>query len=302
MATVGTASGPLLYAFTLGLVAAVNPCGFPLLGAYLSFFVGDGELDRTRRNLRGVGAGASVTAGFVVVFALLGVLVHSGVDVALGWVPWVMVPIALAMAAIGVVGLAGRPLRLVRPLPRLGSGRGVLAMAGFGIAYAVASLTCALPLFLAAVASSFGRIGVLDGVGAFAAYALGMGLFLMVAGLVVANAGVAPLRRMRAITRVVPRVAGGVLAVVGAYLTFYWISYLVDPVASPEPIGVVEHLQTLLTGWLSESPRVIGIVLAAMVGIAVAATLLVRSARPERAGTAATPATATEPRSVGVRG
>ncbi|MGH8995872.1 MAG: cytochrome c biogenesis CcdA family protein, partial [Acidimicrobiales bacterium] len=68
VATVGAASGPLLYAFTLGLVAAVNPCGFPLLGAYLAFFVGDGELDRSRRNLRGVAAGASVTAGFVVVF------------------------------------------------------------------------------------------------------------------------------------------------------------------------------------------------------------------------------------------
>jgi cytochrome c-type biogenesis protein len=299
VATVGTASGPLLYAFTLGLVAAVNPCGFPLLGAYLSFFVGDGELDRSRRNLRAMAAGASVTAGFVVVFGVLGVLVHVGIDVVLGWVPWAMVPIALAMAAIGVAALAGRPIRLARPVPRLGTGRGVLAMAGFGVAYAVASLTCALPLFLAAVAGSFGRLGVLDGVGTVVAYALGMGLLLTVAGLVVANAGVAPLRQVRAVTRIVPRVAGGLLAVVGAYLAFYWIAYLVDPTASPEPIGAVEHLQTLLTAWLSDSPRVIGIVLAIAVGAAVALTAVARSGRP---GHRAPASPGTEPGSVGAGG
>ncbi|MDP8977837.1 MAG: hypothetical protein M3N17_04560 [Actinomycetota bacterium] len=31
---------PLLLAFTGGLVASVNPCGFAMLPAYLSFFLG----------------------------------------------------------------------------------------------------------------------------------------------------------------------------------------------------------------------------------------------------------------------
>jgi cytochrome c-type biogenesis protein len=270
VAVVGAASGPLLYAFTLGLVAAVNPCGFPLLPAYLSFFVGQGTASRPQRNARGLAAGASVTAGFVIVFALFGTLVHAGIDVVLGWVPWVMIPVGLAMAAIGAAATAGRPLRVAPPRRRLGRGRGVASMAGFGVTYAVASLTCALPLFLAAVAASFGRLGVLDGVGTFVAYALGMGLLLMVLGLVVANAGVAPLRRIRAVTRVVPRVAGAVLTVVGAYLVFYWASYLADPTASPPPIGAVEHVQTLLTTWLSQSPRVVGVVLACVVLAAIA--------------------------------
>ena len=68
--SVGVGSGPLLYAFTLGLVAAVNPCGFPLLPAYLSLFVGEDTVGRPQRNLRALGAGASVAAGFVVVFGL----------------------------------------------------------------------------------------------------------------------------------------------------------------------------------------------------------------------------------------
>ncbi len=301
VAVVGAASGPLLYAFTLGLVAAVNPCGFPLLPAYLSFFVGEPGAARAQRTGRALAAGTSVTAGFVVVFGVLGFLVHAGIDVVLGWVPWVMIPLGLSMAVIGVLALAGRPVRLAPPRRRLGRGRGVLSMAGFGVTYAVASLTCALPLFLAAVAASFGRLGVLDGVGTFVAYALGMGLLLGVLGLVVANAGVAPLRRMRTLTRVVPRLAGAVLAPVGAYLVFYWASYLVDPTATPQPIGLVERVQTQLSTWLSDSPRVVGVVLACVVVAAVAVGIGIGRGRG-RPAESSDPPPAERRESVGVGG
>lgn len=270
---VGAASGPLLYAFTLGLVAAVNPCGFPLLGAYLSFFVGSDTDARRRRLLRGLVAGSCVTAGFLLVFGVIGALVEGGIDVVLGWVPWVMIPIGVTLCVIGIAGAFGHPFALFTPRRRLGTGRGVVAMAGFGVTYAVASLTCALPLFLAAVAGSFGRLGFGDGLGTVVAYALGMGLFLMVAGLVVANLGVHPLRGIRPLSRFVPRLAGIVLALVGGYLTFYWVAYAVDPTSQPEPIGLVEHVQGTISNWLSGSPRVIGVVLglALIVALALAA-------------------------------
>jgi cytochrome c-type biogenesis protein len=34
---------PFAYALTVGMVATVNPCGFPMLPAYLSWFVGVDE-------------------------------------------------------------------------------------------------------------------------------------------------------------------------------------------------------------------------------------------------------------------
>jgi len=272
-------SGPLLYAFTLGLVAAVNPCGFPLLPAYLSLFVGQDAVDRPRRNLRALVAGASVAGGFVVVFGLLGLLVEGGIDVVLGWVGWVMIPVGLALIAIGLAAALGRSVRPLRPIGRLGTGRSALAMAGFGVTYAVASLSCALPLFLAAVAGSFGRLGFFVGASTFVAYALGMGLFLMVAGLIVANAGVSALGRLRPLTRFVPRLAGFVLTLVGAYLVFYWATYLADPTATLQPIGIVEHVQTVLTTWLSGSPRVIGAVLGAVVLAAIGLTVLATRVR-----------------------
>ena len=72
---------PLAYAFTAGLVATVNPCGFPMLPAYLSYFVGaDGDASGPAadagpavRVLRAVGAALAVSAGFFIVVVGLGI-------------------------------------------------------------------------------------------------------------------------------------------------------------------------------------------------------------------------------------
>lgn len=255
----------LAYAFTLGLVAAVNPCGFPLLPAYLVAFAGEprGGAGWAKQTERGLLAGACVTAGFVLVFGALGLVVESGARLVLGWVPWVMLPLAAAMTVAGLLALLGRQVRLHLPVPRIGSSAGPLSMAGFGVAYAVASLSCTLPLFLAGVAGSFTRLGFVTGAESFVAYALGMGLFLCVASLAVAYAGATVLRRAMPASRFVPRVSGGVLTLAGAYLVLYWLDDLVWPSSSPVPVRVVEHVQSVLTAWLGGSSRLIGAVLGA---------------------------------------
>ena len=268
-------SAVLAYAFTLGLVAAINPCGFPLLPAYLATFAGGRSgAGWVKQTERGLVAGACVTMGFVLVFGLLGLLVESGTGLVLGWVPWVMLPLAVAMTVAGVLATLGRQARLHVPLPRISGTQRPLAMAGFGVAYAVASLSCALPLFLAGVAGSFTRLGFVTGAETFVAYALGMGLLLTVASLLVAYAGASVLRRALPLTRFVPRVSGVVLALAGLYLTLYWADDLVSPSSSPAPVRLVEHVQSQLTAWLGGSSRLIGIVLgagvvAALVGLAV---------------------------------
>lgn len=272
---------PLLYAFTLGLVAACNPCGFPLLPAYLGGFVGgDAAQSWAARTGRALLSAGAVTVGFVAVFAPLGALVSGGVDVVLGWVPWAMIPFGVAMVAVGAWTLAGRSLRV--PLPVVPSGRGRRPVAGmflFGVAYAVASLSCALPVFVAGVSGTFGRDGVAGGLADFVAYALGMGLLLAVAALVVAHAGAPALRRARRVGPVLQRVVGAVLVLVGAYLVLYWASDLADPGATPAPVRLVERVQASVVSWLSGAPRTIGVVLAVGVLAALAAVFLARPAR-----------------------
>jgi hypothetical protein len=200
--------------------------------------------------------------------------------VVLGWVPWAMIPLGVAMVAVGAWTLAGRSVRV--PLPVVPSGRGrrpVVGMFLFGVAYAVASLSCALPVFVAGVSGTFGRDGVAGGLADFVAYALGMGLLLAVASLVVAHAGAPALRRARRVGPVLQRVVGAVLVLVGAYLVLYWASDLADPGAISAPVRLVERVQASVVSWLSGAPRTIGVVLAVGVLAALAALFLSRPAR-----------------------
>ena len=287
---------PLLYAFTLGLVAAVNPCGFPLLPAYLTGFVGrDADRSWSVRTARALGSSAAVTVGFVAVFAPLGALVAAGADVVLGWVPWAMIPFGVALVGVGVWTLAGRTVKLRLPAIPSGRGRGpVVGMVLFGVAYAVASLSCALPVFVAGVSGSFTRDGVVSGVAAFVAYAVGMGLLLAVAALVVAHAGAPALRRVRRIGPLLQRLVGAVLVMVGAYLVLYWASDVANPSSTPGVVRVVEHVQSILVAWLSSAPRAIGLVLGAGVVASLGVVVATRyrppvppAGRGSRGGTAA---------------
>jgi cytochrome c-type biogenesis protein len=269
---------PLAYPFALGLVAPVNPCGFPLLPAYLAAVAGEPASSRLlERTVRALAAGAGVSSGFVLVFGVIGLAVEAGAHLVESWVPWAMVPIGGAMFVVGVLAALGRPFYPRLPLPRLRGSRRGLAMAGFGTAYAVASLTCSLPVFLAGVAGSFTRLGVLRGVENFIAYALGMALLLTVASLVVALAGTAALRRALPLARAVPRVVGVVLALVGAYLVLYWVSDLTQ--SAPAPVQVVESVQSELSTWLAGSARLVGMVLGGAVVVAVV-SLAIASRRP----------------------
>jgi cytochrome c biogenesis protein CcdA len=70
---------PVALAVTAGMIATVNPCGFAMLPAYLGFFVGSDRRARSSVSAvrRALGVTAAVTAGFVVVFGSIGLVVST---------------------------------------------------------------------------------------------------------------------------------------------------------------------------------------------------------------------------------
>ena len=110
-------SVPLSIALTAGGLAVVNPCAFPLLPAFLSFYLGADEqrLPAARtRALQGLLVGALVAAGFLAVFAVVGLPLSLGLSAIANAVPWL------------------------------------------GLATGAAWLGCTLPIFLALVGASLG--------------------------------------------------------------------------------------------------------------------------------------------------
>lgn len=268
--------GVVLYAFSLGLVAAVNPCGLPMLPAYLALFTGTTGPTGARVG-RSLLTGGTVTAGFVLVFGVLGALVESGVQLVAGWLPWVMIGIGVAMTATGLLTLAGSGPRVRLPVPRLRARRSAPAMLAYGAAYAVGSLSCSLPLFLAAVGTSFTRRGAWAGFSTYVAYALGMGLFVTAAAVVTTTVGAAALRRLRAASRVLPVLSGIVLTVSGAYLVLYWTADLRKTGTGTPVTAAVGRLQGWLTAAVGDDPVrsavVLGVVVIGAFGLVVRRSL-----------------------------
>lgn len=268
------------YAFTLGLLAAVNPCGFALLPVYLPAFarVDSRTGSPARRVVRAVGAAVLVSAGFGVVFAAVGAAVSAGLGAITRWAPWAMVAIAVAMMVIGVATLVGRPIggRLAVLAPRV-RGTSMRSMFLFGVGYGVASLACALPVFLAGVAGAFLRAGFVAGLAAFVAYAAGMATVLTVLAVAIAL-GRGRAARLRRLSRYVEPLGGALLLVVGGYLAYYWVSLLVAPTAPSPLTGAVESAQATLAGIVDGAGVWLGVGVASAVLLVLVGTWLARHA------------------------
>jgi cytochrome c biogenesis protein CcdA len=246
----------LTLAVAAGMLAAVNPCGFALLPAYLSVLVlGDDSPGTGRAVGRALALTGWMTLGFVAVFGLFGLLISPVASQVQRYLPWFTVGFGVLLVAVGLWLLAGREL------PRLrlggGSGRAVTrtapAMVGFGASYAAASLTCSIAPFLALVVAGFRAGSIGEGVVLYVAYAVGMGLLVGVAAVAVALARRGLVTGLRRSGRWVPRATGVLLLVVGGYVAWYG-AWELRVLAGDDPadpvIELAARIQRTLADWV----------------------------------------------------
>jgi cytochrome c-type biogenesis protein len=221
---------PFAFAFSAGMLATVNPCGFIMLPAFVSFQLGAQDTafrdqPLPLRAARAVVVAAIVTAGFLVVFAGAGAVFALGGRALMQAVPWGALAIGLVLIAVGIVGLLGKTVLL--RLPNLAPTKpeaGLLPNFLFGIGYAVASLSCTLPIFLVVVGSALAAGGILAAFALFVSYALGMGAVLGAVALATALAKGIVVRWLLAVTPYVERLGALLLIAAGAYLVYYQLS------------------------------------------------------------------------------
>ena len=273
---------PLALAFASGMVATVNPCGFAMLPAYLSYFLGlEASPDGPQRAgpLRAVSVGGMVSAGFMVVFGLAGIL-FSWFSVSLTqYAPWVTIVIGLLLVVLGIALLAGwEPTISLPKLEKGTKGRGLGSMFVFGVSYAIASLGCTLPVFLANVVNTFERSNLVSGIAVFFTYSLGMALVLMVVTLALALAREGLVTRMKQGLRYVQRLAGGLLVLTGAYVAYYAWTEIKTNNGDLRPNGLADRTTALasdLQAWVQNVGAIrLGLVLGLVLAIATLVTLL----------------------------
>ena len=273
-------------AFTSGMVAAFNPCGFSLLPAYIGAFVlGDDVAEPSdRRVIRALVVAAAVSFGFVVVFSTIGLVIDLIADGIQRQLPWVTIVVGGALAVAGVATVAGWRPRVGLTMPQVVTGprNNALVMVGYGITYAVASLSCTIGPFLAVTGAAL-TASAWSAAGVYLAYALGMGVVILVISLASALAHTTVATHMRRWSRLAPRIAGVLMVLAGLYAVWYgrWELAVYGGDLGRDPvIGRVEDIRLWI---VAEITRVGAVRLAVVTVVATAAVVwMARLHRPAR--------------------
>ncbi|MEO6712026.1 MAG: cytochrome c biogenesis protein CcdA [Mycobacteriales bacterium] len=278
------------FAIGAGTLAALNPCGFAMLPAYLTLFVlgspGSGTPNRLAAALRALAGTSAMTLGFLAVFVTFGLLLTPVASTVVRWLPVLTVLIGIALVGIGVFAIAGRPLVLTTPhiRRRFDPAEGLGSMALYGVAYAVASLGCTVGPFLSLTSTTFRDGDLVGGIAAYAAYAVGMGLVVGVLAVAIALGQDVVVRVFRRVLPHLARVGGVLLVVVGLYIAWYGVNELrLSAGGTPDDAVVAKagRVQSVLNDWVSAAgPAVIAVALMCLIVVAaVAAWLASRSAQ-----------------------
>ncbi len=243
-------------AFAAGLVAALNPCGFAMLPAYLTFVVSGAEHSRPAAVGRAAMATLAMTAGFVAVFAAFGLLAVSIASTLQRYLPAVTVVVGVALVVAGICLLCGRDLGVAvagrferAPTARLGS------MFGYGVAYAVASLSCTVGPFLAVTATATRTGSHGEAIVVYGAYAAGFALVVGTLAVAAAFMSAALSTRLRNAMPVINRIGGALVILVGLYVAYYGIYELRlfhgDGPPDDTVISAAGRLQSAVADWVN---------------------------------------------------
>lgn len=243
-------------AFAAGMVAAFNPCGFAMLPAYLALVIQREGVARSTAVGRALLASAAMTLGFVAVFGVFGLLTVSVASTVQRYLPYGTVVVGVILIVVGLWLLSGRVL----PSSSMGKGgrwaptARMWSMVGYGVGYALASLSCTVGPFLAVTASSL-RSGTLLGVvGVYAGYVAGIALVVSTLSVAVALASTGVIDRMRRTLPYVNRVSGVLLVAVGVYVVYYgWFEVRLAGGGTPtgDPvISAAGRIQGAVAGWV----------------------------------------------------
>ena len=265
--------GNFAYSFLLGVLAAVNPCGFALLPAYLLYFLeldNSGERGTQRASLRrALIVSSAVSSGFIAVFLIVGTISRLFTQ----WLElnakYAGFAIGIALIFIGLAMLAGWKPPLTTPNISGGRDRTFPAMFLFGVAYAVASIGCTIGFLTTAIFGTIGTKGFTSGVISIGLYGVGMALLVSALTVTLAFAQSGLLRFLRGGLRYIERLAGGFIVLTGAYLTWYWYLAISESTTSNPLFQRVESWQTRLVTFLQRqgSPK-LALIFLVIVGLA----------------------------------
>lgn len=246
--------GDFAYNFILGVMSAVNPCGFVLLPTYLVYYLGT-ELQRSDNRSatlrRALLVGSAVSSGFVGLFLIVGIITQSFTTAVRDNSKYFAFVVGLALVVMGALMLAGWKPRVAQPDVSIRRERTFRNMFLFGIAYAVASIGCTIGFVTSAVFGSVGRHGFVSGVFSIALYGVGMASLVIALTVALAFAQVGMVTTLKSSFRYFDRISAAFVLLTGLYLTWYWYGAITER-GSDSVIQRVDSWQSTVVNLLND--------------------------------------------------
>ncbi|MFZ4112604.1 MAG: cytochrome c biogenesis CcdA family protein [Ilumatobacteraceae bacterium] len=247
--------GNFAYSFILGVMAAVNPCGFVLLPTYLVYYLGT-ELNREGENKtttlrRGLSVGTAVSSGFIGLFLVVGIISRAFTTVIRDNAKYAALIIGIGLVIMGIAMLFGWKLPIAQPDVSVQRKRTTWNMFLFGIVYAIASIGCTIGLLISVILGSINRHGFVSGVISIVLYGLGMGLLVTSLTVALAFARVGLVSTIKKSFKWFDRISATFVVLTGLYLTWYWLGAITDR-GSDGVTSRVEHWQTNVAQFLQD--------------------------------------------------
>jgi cytochrome c-type biogenesis protein len=214
-----------------GVLATFNPCGFALLPAYMGMIAAANEgRSRAQALISGVRFASGMTVGFIVLFGTFGVVFAPFASAISRYLPVVTIVVGLVIVAFGFWLLLGRKVGGGGSLIKGWSpGGGWFSHVGYGLTFAIVSLSCTLGPFLAVTGASIRSSDFFGIVLTFIAFALGMGAAVTLIAVATALIGSQVSVWMRSKSVVVSRVTGSLVVLAGLYVAWFgWFEWRVN--------------------------------------------------------------------------
>lgn len=248
--------GNFAYSFILGVMAAVNPCGFVLLPTYLVYYLGT-ELNREDENKtttlrRGLSVGIAVSSGFVGLFLVVGIISRAFTTVISENAKYAALVIGIGLVSMGIAMLFGWKLPIAQPDVSMQRKRTTWNMFLFGIVYAIASIGCTIGLLISVILGSINRHGFVSGVISIVLYGLGMGLLVTSLTVALAFARVGLVSTIKKSFKWFDKITAIFVVLTGLYLSWYWLGAITDR-GSDGVTSRVERWQTKVVQFLQDA-------------------------------------------------
>tara|TARA_B110000438_G_scaffold282510_1_gene309633 strand:+ start:23 stop:895 length:873 start_codon:yes stop_codon:yes gene_type:complete len=171
------------YSYIAGVLAAFNPCGIVMLPAYLGMYINSSKSSSSISLGRKLTNASSVIlfvgAGFITLFSMVAILISLSSNLVGSLIPYISIFLSLIILYFGVSELQGKSMfsTFITTFSSKIGDPGKATPIGFflfGVSYGLASVGCALPIFVSMLTKTLSSTTFISPIIDFFLYSFGM--------------------------------------------------------------------------------------------------------------------------------